>query len=96
MSKPVILTIDNVRIIKFNEMNLAVERYEEVFIPKNKQKEMRWVFYGYKSTVLGALKFISRNELLVNESQISSINDYVKQVKESNNKILNLKEIDQI
>lgn len=94
MSKAVILTIDNVRIIRFNDMNLAIERYEDVFIPTKKKTEKRWVFHGYSSTILNALKSISRNELLVNETQINTINDYVKQVEKSNNKIKNLKEND--
>ena len=35
--KRVILTIDNVRIKDYDSMNVTVERYEDVFIPKDKQ-----------------------------------------------------------
>lgn len=94
MSKTVVLEIDNVRVIKFNELNYAVERFENVYIPTKKQSEMRWVFHGYTNTVLSALKLISRNELLVDETDISNMEDYLKQVLESNNKIINLKEND--
>lgn len=94
MSKPVVTTIDNVRIIRFNEYNLAVERYEQVFIPRTKTYELKWVFKGYASTILKCLELISREELLIDEMLINDINDYIKQVKKSNNKIKNLKEND--
>lgn len=94
--KPVVLTLDDVRVIRFNEYNLSVERYEDVYIPTKKQTEKRWVFYGYSNTILSALQMISRKELLINETQITNLNDYVKQVEKSNTRLLNLKENDQL
>lgn len=93
--RPTIFDLGDVRVIRFNSMNLAIERYENVFIPKEKKKEKRWVFYGYQTTLFQALQTIVKKELLIDDQQINSVGDYVKQVEESNNKILTtLKEID--
>lgn len=83
-----LLTIENVRIKEYDSLNVTVERYEDVFIPKEKKKVKKWVFKGYSRSVLSALLFIQRNELLIDKNRISDLNDHLKQVKESNNKIL--------
>jgi len=90
MSKPVVLKIDNVRVVRFNNMNYAVERYEDTFVPQTKQYEKRWVFKGYGSTILRCLEIISRNEMLINLDEINHLKDYKNQVVESNNKILSI------
>lgn len=87
-SKPVILEIDSVRVIRFNNINLAVERLEDVYIRIKKVTEKRWVFHGYSDTILSALRLISRKELLIDETSISGINDYVKRIEESNARLL--------
>lgn len=87
-NKRVLLTIENVRIKEYDSLNVTVERYEDVFIPKEKKKVKKWVFKGYSRSVLSALLFIQRNELLIDKNRISDLNDHLKQVKESNNKIL--------
>lgn len=86
--KKVLITIDNVRIIQFNDMNLAVERYEDVFIPVKKVTEKRWVFHGYTSTVLSALTLIHRKELLIDSEALSDLKSHLKAVRESNVKLL--------
>lgn len=88
-----IITIDNVRIRRYNNMNFVVERYEDVFIPTKKTIEKRWVFHGYKSTILKALQLISSKELLINETQIKDLKGYIKQVEESNAKLAELLEV---
>lgn len=58
--KKVILTVGNVRIKQYDSMNVVVERYEDVFIPKEKQTIKKWVFKGYCRNILSAALFIQR------------------------------------
>lgn len=82
--KPVLITVGNVRIVDYNDMNVMVERYEDVFIPKDKQTVKRWRFKGFKSTIFEGLKFIQSKELLIDKSAVSYLETYLKQVQESN------------
>ncbi|MFD2046037.1 hypothetical protein ACFSTA_12395 [Ornithinibacillus salinisoli] len=86
--KKVLITVGNVTIKEYDNMNVVVERYEEVFIPKTKEKIKKWVFKGYSRSVLSALLMIQRNELLIDRGSVTSLDDYVKQVNDSNNKLL--------
>ena len=82
--KRVILTIDNVRIKDYDSMNVTVERYEDVFIPKNKQTIKKWVFKGYSRSILSALLMIQRKELLIDRGSITDLNGFIKHVEQSN------------
>ena len=88
MNKKVLLIIDNVRIKEYNEMNVVVERYEDVYVPTKKQHEKKWRFKGYASTIFKALLLIQRNELLIDKDSIHNLSSYLEQVKESNDKLL--------
>ena len=89
MSKKILVDLGNVRIKEYNSMNVVVERLEEVFIPQTEQKEKRWRFNGYSDDILDALEYINRKGLLIDEMQIRGLKDHLKQVHESNKKILN-------
>ena len=88
MSKRVVLTIDNVRIKEYDRMNLTVERYEDVFIPKDRQMVKKWVFKGYVSSILKGLLLIQEKELLIDKNEVGNLNDYVNQVENSNKKLV--------
>ena len=88
MSKRVILTIDNVRIKEYDRMNLTVERYEDVFIPKDKRTVKKWVFKGYVSSVLRGLLLIQEKEMLIDKENIDSLQDYINKVEWSNEKLV--------
>lgn len=82
--KKVILTIGNVRIKDYDSMNVMVERYEDVFIPKYKTTIKKWVFKGYSRSILSALLDIQRNELLIDRNAVTNLDSYLNQVEQSN------------
>jgi len=86
--KRVILTIGNVRIKKYDNLNVVIERYEEVVIPSTKDTVNKWRFKGFARSVLSALLFIQKNELLVNKNNVTDLNSYVEQVEKSNASLL--------
>lgn len=86
--KPVIITIDNVRVRRWDRQNVFIEKYENVYNPKEKEHEMKWRFIGYESTIKGALESISRKGLLVDEKAVSDLKTYAKEVDRSNDRIL--------
>ena len=86
--KRVILTIDNVRIKDSDSMNVTVERYEDVFIPKDKQTIKKWVFKGYSRSILSALLMIQRKELLIDRGSITDLNGFIKHVEQSNVRLM--------
>lgn len=86
--KPVLITVGNVRIVDDNDMNVMVERYEDVFLPKTKETVKKWRFKGFCNTILSALLMIQREELLIDRSAVSDLESYLKQVQESNDKLL--------
>lgn len=86
--KTVLIDLGTVRICEYDKLNVQIERLEEVFVPTLKQTEMKWRFKGYSNTILNALKSIVRNEWLIERNIVRGLENYLKQVEESNNKIL--------
>ncbi|MYL57391.1 hypothetical protein GLW20_07715 [Virgibacillus halodenitrificans] len=86
--KRVLITIHNVRIKEYDSMNVTVERYEDVFIPKDKSTIKKWVFKGYSRGILSALLFIQRKELLIDQKIVSDLATYMKEVEKSNAALL--------
>jgi hypothetical protein len=86
--KEIILEIGNCRIKEYDSLNVMVERYEEVFIPKTKETVMKWRFKGYSSTIRGALQLISINEWLIDKKAIKDFKTYLEQVQKSTAAIL--------
>lgn len=92
MDNKTIIQIDNVRIRQYDSTNYVVEREEttENFNPRLKKKEVKtsYRFKGYYGTLTGALKAISIKGLLVDESTASELDGHLKQVEESNQKVI--------
>lgn len=86
--KKVLITIGNVRIKEYDRMSVVIERYEDVFIPKDKQTVKKWRFKGYSNTISNALKFIQSKELLIDRKAVSDLESYLKQVEEANAALL--------
>lgn len=87
-NKPVILEIDNVAIVRDNRENLAIYRLENVYSAFDKKNIDKWQFKGFFSSVLACLEAIQYKELLINENDCTSIGRYLKQVQESNEKLI--------
>lgn len=86
--KKILIDLGNVRIKEYNNLNHEIEIYEDVRIPRTGKIEKRWRFNGYCTTILSGLKSISRNELLIDKSQITDLKSYLEQVEKSNAKLL--------
>lgn len=87
-NKAVLIDLGTVRICEDDKLNVRIERLEEVFSTKTKQTNTKWQFKGYSSTILNALKSIVRNEWLIDKNTVKGLENYLKQVEESNDKIL--------
>ncbi|GAB2553549.1 hypothetical protein [Gracilibacillus alcaliphilus] len=88
--KKVIMTIGNCRIKDYDTHNVMVERYENVFIPQNKETVQKWVFKGYCASMLKALLFIQRNELLIDRKEIKDLDGFIQHVKKSNAQLMDV------
>lgn len=86
------MTIDNVRIKDYDSMNVTVERYEDVFIPKDKQTIKKWVFKGYSRGILSALLMIQRKELLIDRGSVNDLKGFIQHVEQSNVKLMEVME----
>lgn len=86
--KAILIEIDNVRIKEYDSLNVVVERLEEVFNPIKKETVTKWRFKGYSKTIHSALKFIARNELLVNKGAVKDLKSYLDQIKVSNEALM--------
>lgn len=82
--KKVIVGLGTVRVKEYDSMNVTVERYEDVFIPKDRITIKKWVFKGYCRNVLSAMMFIQGNELLIDRNKINDLDTHLKEVKKSN------------
>ncbi len=90
--KETLLEIDNVRIIRSDPYNLAIEKRETVYSPITKSDSTKYRNKGYYGTILGALRAIQYKELLMDENSVTDLNGHLKQVEESNGKVLKLLE----
>lgn len=88
MTKQTILQIDNVRIRKWDEQNVFIEREETYFSARDKKDITGYRFKGYYSDVFKALLAVNRKGLLIDKNSAQSINELLKQVQESERKIL--------
>lgn len=82
--KKVIIQINDVRIKEYDSMNVVVERLENVMNPKTKETSQKWVFKGYSRNVLAALLMIQDKELLIDRSNLKSVDVLLKQNEETN------------
>ena len=86
--KNILITIENIRVKEYDQQNITLECLEEVVNPISKESSSKWRFKGYFPTVFRALTFAVKKELLIDRNTISDLKSYLKQVEDSNNKIL--------
>lgn len=86
--KPIITEIDNVRIRRWDDSNVFIEREETYWNPKDKTDITGYRFKGYYSTVLSALESIHIKGLLIEENSVRELNDILKQVRISERKVI--------
>lgn len=86
--KQVLLTIDNVRVIQFDDKNVAVELLEPVTRKDTKETVMQWVVRGYYGNLPQAFKGIDQHEWLVDKSRITDIRTAVAEIEVGRKKLL--------
>ncbi|MGX8791715.1 hypothetical protein ACW0TQ_08040 [Oceanobacillus sp. M60] len=84
----VFIQIDNCRVVGYDERNVLVERNELTKDPRTKEEKYRWRVKGYYASIRQALYGILNKEWLIDENAVSDLNSYLKQVEESNQKVL--------
>lgn len=87
-TKAILIDLGAVRIKEYDAQNVTIERLEEVFNPTTKETTSKWRFKGYSGSVLSALKSVVRNEYLIDKTANMGLDNYIKQVEESNARIL--------
>ncbi|AVK98662.1 hypothetical protein FCT18_20700 [Lysinibacillus sphaericus] len=85
--KPILIDLGTVRIKEYDNLNVQIERLEEVYNPTTKETTSKWRFKGYSNTILNALTVIVNKELLIDKKAINGLKNYLKQVEEIHNKI---------
>lgn len=80
-NKPVLIEIDNVRVVRWDNDNLAILRYEQRYNRKEKKYISGWQFKGYYSTLRNSLRAIVAKELLTDKNNSMALNDHLKQVE---------------
>jgi len=88
MTKQTLLQIDNVRIREHDSYNLVIERCETTYNPFKKEETIGYQFKAYASTVTVALKLIMMKGLLIDKESVSDLKGHLKQVQDSEQKIL--------
>lgn len=86
--KPILMTLDNVRIIDTDDLNVTVERLETYYSPRDKKDITSWRFKGHYGSVLKALRGIVRNEWHIDRNGLNELESYVERIEKSNAKIL--------
>jgi len=86
--KSVLIDLGIVRIKEYDSLNVIIERLEEVVNPTTKDISCKWRFKGYSDTILNALKQIVNKELLITQNGDNNIENYIKQVVGSNERVL--------
>lgn len=86
--KKVLIDFGNVRVREYDSLNVQIERLEEVTDPKTNETSSKWKFKGYSRTILTALEAIVNKELLLDEITLGGLKGYLKQVEDSNAKVL--------
>lgn len=87
--RPVIIQVDNVRIVRWNDMNVCIEREESYYNPLDKAYKKGWRVKGYYSDVNKALAAVNSKGLLVDLNGKESINDWIKAMSDGTDKIVN-------
>lgn len=86
--KKVLIDLGTVRVREYDSLNVQIERLEVVKDPKTDTTSSKWKFKGYSRTILSALESIVKKELLLDEITLGGLKGYLKQIKESNAKVL--------
>lgn len=69
----IFIEIDNVRVIGYDDVNVTIERFEDVYNPRTKQIESKWRFVGYSRSIRTALQTIVNKELLIDKNAVSDL-----------------------
>lgn len=86
--KSILIDLGIVRIKEYDSLNVTIERLEEVVNPVTKEVSSKWRFKGYSDSISNALKQIVSKELMINKNAMKSIENYLKQITDSNKTIL--------
>lgn len=77
--KPVLIQIDNVRIVRYNDMNVVLERLEllpaKTVMGVDYPEHEDWIFKGYYGTKYGALQGILGHNLLDKEERVLQLEE---------------------
>lgn len=80
--KEVLIQVDErVRIVRSDSQNVEVQRLESNYNPKRKKHVSTYQFKGFHSTIESALRGIVRKELLIDDSKVSELEDYLKAIR---------------
>ena len=78
---------DTLRIVKKDDLNLAIEKLETVISRKTKEPTLQWVHKGWYGDLKSALKGIVNKQLFDLADTETTLNNLIFQIDEINNNI---------
>ncbi|MGF3182284.1 hypothetical protein ACQV2W_00780 [Facklamia sp. P12934] len=87
--KPVLLQVtENLRIVDYDDRNVALEMFSTGFNPKTKEKTQSWKTAGFFSSIRSSLRYIVEQELITDTNTLNKIESVSDAIERSNQVVL--------
>ena len=81
MTKQYMYITDELRAYRSDERNITLEKLSTGVSPKTRKPSSSWCTLGYFRTYRSAIKWIVRNDAIVDEQIIKDLQDYLREIE---------------
>lgn len=81
MTKQYMYITDEIRAYRSDERNITLEKVATGISPKTKKPASGWGTLGYFRTYRSAIRWIVRNDAIVDEQIIKNLQDYLREIE---------------
>lgn len=81
MTKQYMYITDELRAYRSDERNITLEKLATGLNPKTKKPASSWGTLGYFRTYRSAIRWIVRNDTIVDEEIIKNLQDYLREIE---------------
>lgn len=92
MTKQYMYITDELRAYRSDERNITLEKLATGLNPKTKKPASSWGTLGYFRTYRSAIRWIVRNDTIVDEEIIKDLQDYLREIERVHEEIESLVE----
>lgn len=92
MTKQYMYITDELRAYRSDERNITLEKLATGLNPKTKKPASSWGTLGYFKTYRSAIRWIVRNDTIVDEEIIKDLQDYLREIERVHEEIESLVE----